>query len=216
MDIKVDLNIEIYEGSNYGQATLGDYTMDIVAVGRIVQPNEIFVPYYNEKALGMAYQFGRKDLDVFDKGVPPLEDIEKARCIFGIKIKGFNRIYFDVDPIQISVNPEDTEIPEWVLETYDALILVSDQDIQEYFHDTNVNDQKVFDEVMKLLEATRKAINGDLIYFIVYGDAIGHPALILETEVIDSEQFREEDLIRRIQTRLERMVRDAEVLSNQN
>jgi hypothetical protein len=216
MDVKVDLNIEIYEGSNYGQATFGDYTMDIVAVGRIVQPNEIFVPYYNEKALGMAYQFGRKDLNVFDKGVPPLEDIENARYIFGIKIKGFNRVYFDIDLIQINVDPEDVEIPEWVLETYDAIILVSDQDIQQYFYDPNVSDQKVFNEIMDLLTFTRKAVNGDLIYFLVYGDVLGHPALILETEVIDSNEFQEENLIRRIQSRLERMVNDAEVLGDQS
>ncbi len=109
-----------------------------------------------------------------------MREIEFSVYIFGIRIRGFNRIRFDVEPIQINLGPNDTEIPKWVLEKYDAVILVRDGDI-EYWCDTPEL-KEVYEKIKELLKTTEQIINGDLVQFVIYGYACRHPDYLREAE----------------------------------
>ncbi len=209
MKVIVKIPINNLKGNNYGKAVIGNYTMPIAAVAKPITPGNTYTPYRPPCAgLGVAYQFGRCGVAVFRQGVPSVREIEFSVYIFGIRIRGFNRIRFDVEPIQINLGPNDTEIPKWVLEKYDAVILVRDGDI-EYWCETPEL-KEVYEKIKELLKTTEQIINGDLVQFVIYGYACRHPAVILETGEMRFDEVKQEDIENRVKERLVRMLDDAE------
>jgi hypothetical protein len=210
VNIIVNIPINNLKGNNYGKAVIGNYTMPIAAVAIPITPDNTDMPYCPPYyyGLGSAYQFGRRGVAVFEQGVPSVREIEFSVYIFGIRIRGFNRIRFDIEPIQINFGPNDTEMPKWVLEKYDAVILVEDGDI-EYWCETSEL-KEVYEKIKEFLKTTEQIINGDLVQFVIYGYACRHPAVILETGKMRFDEVKQEDIENRVKERLERMLNDAE------